>query len=400
MASPVDTSVKYVLSTMANAPTSNGASGSFIALLEAFLVTGWDTKTLTSLVVAGGVATATWTGSHSALELAVILVQGVTDKTALNGEQKVTGKQPNTLTFACPGVPDGAAAGTITIKMAPAGWTKPFSAAGRAVFKSAAVDAYGGGMCIRVDDTGTTSARVVAYESMSDVDTGLGPFPTPAQMAGGGYWAKSTAANATPAAYAMFADARFFFWHAIPGVATNATYLGGVTRGFGDLLARRPAGDAFAVALNYSIAPAVASQYEGSFDNSRNTLQNAMPRDFTGLGSAVLNIINPYVGSTTNSGSDTILGDFPSRFSGELFMSKEFIAPAISQPPRADIPGIRTIPQAKVADTLKFGDRVPGTGDLAGRTLLVVNPVTTGFSAAVAAGVAGVTLFDITGPWR
>lgn len=400
MASPVDTSVKYILSTMANAPTSNGASGSFIALLEAFLVTGWDTKALTSLVVAGGVATATWTGSHSALEHAVILVQGVTDKTALNGEQKVTGKQPNTLTFACPGVADGAAAGTISIKMAPAGWSKPFSAAGKAVFKSTAVEAFGGGMCLRVDDSGTTSARVVAYESMSDVDTGLGPFPAPVQMPGGGYWTKSTVASATPAAYAMFADARFFFWHAIPAFAANATYLGGVTRGFGDLLARRQAGDPFAVDLNYSAVQAVNSQYEGSFDNQRNVPQHATPRDFTGLGSAVLNIVNPYVGGTSNSGSDITLGEFPSRYSGELFMSREFIAPSTGQPPRADVPGIRTIPQTKVADSLKFGDRVPGTGDLAGRTLLVVNPVTTGFTGVVASGTTGATLFDITGPWR
>ncbi|ATA55340.1 hypothetical protein CKY39_20550 [Variovorax boronicumulans] len=400
MASPVDTSVKYVLSTMANAPTSNGASGSFIALLEAFLVTGWDTKALTSLVVAGGIATATWTGSHSALEHAVILVQGVTDKTALNGEQKVTGKQPNTLTFACPGVPDGAAAGSISIKMAPAGWSKPFSVAGRAVFKSAAVDALGGGMCLRVDDAGTTAARVVAYESMSDVDTGLGPFPAPAQMSGGGYWTKSTVASATPAAYAMFADARFFFWHPIPAFGANATFMNGTTRGFGDLLSRRASGDPFAVALNYSVAPAPASQYDGSFDNNRAVSQTATPRDFTGLGSAVLNTIKPYVGTQGNSGSDTTFGEFPSRYSGELFMSREFIVPGGALPPRADIPGIRTIPQSKVADSLRFGDRVPGTADLAGRTLLVVNPSISGFAAPTDAASAGVTLFDITGPWR
>jgi hypothetical protein len=33
--------------------------------------------------------------------------------------------------------------------------------------------------------------RASGYESMSDVNTGTGPFPTAAQVAGGGYWEKS-----------------------------------------------------------------------------------------------------------------------------------------------------------------------------------------------------------------
>ncbi|EPD32955.1 hypothetical protein HMPREF9701_06413, partial [Delftia acidovorans CCUG 274B] len=56
MASPVDTSVKHFLSSMTGAPVLSGTVGSMIALLDALLVTGFDTKTLTSLTVVGGVA--------------------------------------------------------------------------------------------------------------------------------------------------------------------------------------------------------------------------------------------------------------------------------------------------------------------------------------------------------
>ena len=50
---------------------------------------------------------------------------------------------------------------------------------------------------MRIDDTPGRYARMRAYESMSDVDTGIGPTPTDTQLAGGLYIPKSPEANAT-----------------------------------------------------------------------------------------------------------------------------------------------------------------------------------------------------------
>ena len=52
------------------------------------------------------------------------------------------------------------------------------------------------GALLRVDDSGTTVARVRMYETMSDIDTGTNPAPTDAKVNGGLYWWKSDAASA------------------------------------------------------------------------------------------------------------------------------------------------------------------------------------------------------------
>ncbi len=63
--------------------------------------------------------------------------------------------------------------------------------------------------------------------------------------------------------------------------------------------------------------------------------------------------------------------------------------------PRAWVPGVLHIPQSgAVAAGLTPRTTVAGSGEMAGRTLLVVgagNPNTSGYGAG---------LIDITGPWR
>ena len=405
MTSPVDTSVKHFLHTMSGAPVLNGTAGSLVALLDAVLVTGFDTKSLTSLVVASGVATASFTGTHSSTVDSVVVIAGVTGGPSgfagLNGEQKITGRPNATSATFATTLPDGTYTGSITMKMAPAGWSKPFSGTNKAVFRSVDVQAHSGGMFLRVDDAAATTARVTGYEAMTEVDTGTGPFPTTAQINGGGYWPKSINANATAVGYAVVADPRFFFIHVMPAMSGNVGFQIGTTRGFGDLISRRPSGDAFAVGLNYSTNAGASSQLDASFDHQRATTQTALARAHSGLGSSVLHACPPYIGgSSSMSGQDNWLGPGPSEITGELFLSRAYIAVAVSQPPRADVPGLLSIPQSAVADKIKFGDRVPGSGAMVGRNLLAVNGAISGFSSAAGSGAAGVTLFDITGPWR
>src|SRR5574337_1914064 len=60
----------------------------------------------------------------------------------------------------------------------PAGWAKPYSGTNLAAYRAAT----GNRFYFRVDDSGTVEARISGYETMSDVNTGTGQFPTTAQI--------------------------------------------------------------------------------------------------------------------------------------------------------------------------------------------------------------------------
>lgn len=395
MTSVVDTSVKHFHNLMAGAPVLSGTVGAMIGVLDACLINGFDVKTGTSLVVAAGVATLSFTGSHSATVDSVILVSGVTDITALNGEQKITAIGAGFVKFATAAA-NGTVAGTISFKMAPAGWAKVFTGTNLAVYQSA--DSAGMGMYLRVDDTGTTFIRVVGYESMTDVNTGVGAFPSAAQMSGGGYWIKSSVASAAAIPWVLFSDSRKFIFHNQSHFPSSTLYLGGSTRGFGDDLALRPGGDPYACSLNYSGSTnGVVQASEALLDGSTQSL-HAMPRPFTGLGSSTLHAIAAYNGTNNYSGLDGFLGAFPGPVDGGLRLSKRFFRDATSTAPRSDLPGLFHVPHSLVFDTFKTRDLVSGTGPLAGRRLMAVNPHFSGNSTG--SGGIGVSFIDITGPWR
>lgn len=404
MTSPVDTSVKHFSSVMTGAPVLNGTAGSLVALLDACLKDGFDTKTLTSLIVAGGVATALYTGTHSALVDAVVLIAGVTGGPSgwagMNGEQKITSKPGATSVTFATALPDGAYTGTITMKMAPAGWLKPFAATNFGVYKSANIASTG--MCLRVDDSATTVARVVGYESMSDVNTGVGPFPTAAQISGGGYWPKSSLASATAAGWFIVADDRAFLIHFVAGLPSSPVCVHGTTRGFGDAITLKPGGDPYACFLNYSVNSTSTSAFEISLDSSQSPLQTAFPRGYVGVGSAVLHACMPYTGSNSHSGADSSsLGPFPSQVDGSLKLSRRFFASQTSgQPPRADCPGLLSVPQSLAFDVFRMNDRVAGGGLFAGRNLVALNTAGTSLTTTPTNTNAGAAFVDITGPWR
>ena len=258
MASPVDTTVKHYRSDMPGAPVLNGVAGSKISQLDACLVTGYGLKAAASLVVASGIATLTFAGGASAAwPEAVILVAGASNA-ALNGEQKVLTANTTTVTFATAEA-DGTDAGTVTFKIAPAGWEKVYSKTNVAAYRSLSPESTK--MFLRVDDTNPQFVRVRGYEAMSDVDTGAGLFPTDAMIAGGGYWAKSDTTSAAAVAWILASDGRFFIDSVAPGSHRGMTHQNCFLRGFGDLIPKNPAGDAYLCGLSYSQATVAGSMY-------------------------------------------------------------------------------------------------------------------------------------------
>ena len=411
MVSVVDTSVKHFGSFMGAAmPVLNGVAGSMEALVYACLVTGIDTKALVSLTVSGGIATATYTGSHSATPESVVLISGVTGTlTALNGEQRIAAK-PNagSVQFAT-AAPDGVASGTITMKMAPLGWLRPFSGTNLGAYKSA--DPASTGMFLRMDDTGTQTCRVVGYESMSDITTGVGAFPLNTLIPGGGAWGKSAVANSNPVGWLLIGDGRNFYLHVSAyqgnGVSGFDRFTVGALRGFGDMIALRPSGDPYACALSAYCDPSnpgswVSYPTGGVFDNASSP-QLYTPRNFSGLGSAYAMTSYPYTGlAATVSGLDSTFSSFPSRIDGRLRLSRRYLRSfdASFQEPRCEVPGVLTIPQSTVAGQINHRDIVPATGELTGRKLMALSVGTAYSSDPSVTGNTGVTLIDITGPWR
>lgn len=409
MTSIVDTSVKLFTSDMANAPALTNANGSLIALLDAVLKDGFDVKSVTSLTVAGGVATLAWTGSHSAIPHAVIVVAGVTGGPAgfagMNGEQKVQTKPSVSSCTFLTALPDGAYTGTITIKIAPLGWEKPFSSgADKAAYRSADLESTR--MFLRVNDSYGTSARLVGMETMSDIDTGIGRFPTSAQAAGfaegGGWWPKADA-GAQSAPWVIVGDGRIFFYHASSFVSNGSAYNSYIIsnlRGFGDLIALRPGGDPYACMLGVQQGPGSAYPTYGTVDSASSNM-NFLPRDWTGVGSSHPNYCVPYTGGVNVvSGMDSTLGAFPSRIDGSMRVSRRFMSQnALGDAPRADVPGVLSIPQTGLGGMQHKG-LFDGTDELAGRKLLGLVVSNGGPNQLPTPTNAGMILIDVTGPWR
>ena len=382
MTSPVDTSVKWFRSTMPGAPALRGQAGSLISLLDACLVNGWGIQTASSVVIADGVATATFPSDHAAAVESVVLVAGATPS-GLNGEQKVTSAVSNVITWATAEA-DGTATGTITVKMAPAGWTKVYTGTNLAVYKSANPAAHG--QFLRVNDTSTTAARVLGYENMTAVSTGTGPFPTNTQVSGGFYWGKSIVAGSTDIQWSIAADSRGFYFNAGSFITLgDPLAVSGAAYFFGDLIPHSRSGDAFATLLT-GAPDSSWGNYGGQNIFSGSSATRAMPRKFDGVGTAIQPDLTPY--------STFAIGALPNPVNGRVAFSPLYVRDTTSQPGfRADMPGARFSlhyeTQLVLAPDQVFKDSV-------GRTRLnmaVANIMqsTSGFySLAV----------DITGPWR
>lgn len=240
-------------SSETGAPVLNNAAGSLIGVLDACLITGFNTKAVT-ITVAAGVATATANGhGFSGTYGKDVLIAGATPA-LLNGRKELTFVDTNTFRFAALGVADGAATGTITAKRDPLGWVKQFIGANKAIYKRSDVTATS--MMLRVLDTAVApayevEARVFMVETATDVDTYTGQSPpvTASQLGDGQYWNKGTS-DTTAKQWTLIGDSKGFYLVTQSGsqVLPSATgYCSGVM-GFGDFASLK-AGDAYNCAL-------------------------------------------------------------------------------------------------------------------------------------------------------
>lgn len=228
--------IKYFESTDAGAPTLNNAVGSMIALLDACLITGYNSKAVTSITVASGVATVVCTAHGYANTYGkAIRIAGATP-VGLNKDTQIANVSTNGFTFLCPGVADGVATGTLTAKYAPLDWTKQYSGTNKAMYKRGDVTATG--CMLRIDDTAVgQSCRALMVNSATDVDTYTGPAPLAAQITDGlgQYWSKGYN-SATAAPWMLVCDGLSMYLFVSSAVA-NLHY---IAHGFGDMIDFKP----------------------------------------------------------------------------------------------------------------------------------------------------------------
>lgn len=388
--------VKWAHSGMRGAPVISGVAGSLIGALRTFLITGFAPTAAVSATALDGIATIMLPSAQSFEEHAVVLLAGATTA-GFNGEERVLTTASDRITVAT-SAPNGPISGAITVRYAPVGgWEEVFSKTNVSVFRSA--DATGSRFYLRVDDTGTTFARVVGYEAMSDVDTGSGAFPSAAQSSGGGYWHKSGIANTTPIRWKMFADALFLSLAIAAESRQGASFTAAPLRGFGNPIALSPSRDVWSALI--CVSSSSNTQNNGFLDSCVASIAGNgihCARQISGFGGSVVCNPRAYTSNATEtSGLSSILGGAPSVVDGEVKHSKLFLVEsAANSPPRADIPGVRFIPQTGVGALLADGDILLGSGDLQGRRLMAVN--TASNQGTLSPG--GVYLVDLTGPWR
>ena len=374
--------VKYFSSAMPGAPTLNGTSGSLLGIISACLVNGWGSVTLDSVTIASNVITFNKT-AHNFVVDQVIEVSGITTPAAANGQYVIASKTTDSFTAVCSGISDQSATGTILCKVASAGWSKPYTGTNKAVFKSP--DATSNKPCLRVLDTGTTTARLNGYTAMTGVDTGTDIFPTAAQVSGGVYWEKSTTANSTARSWILVADSRaFYFWRSPDGETTI-----NVMDYFCEFVSEKT-GDAYNVALSGARdVYGLSSPRDQAVDGAGNT--HWAPREYTQTGTAIqLEIFrSPITGAGYASGTYGMT--YPSVMNGGLLLS------VVQLPVSAfasagyrclSFPGVFHTPQ----NALTHGDFVTNVPGLAGRKLLVTGMQSWNGNTRV--------FLDITGPWR
>lgn len=395
--------IKVYTSLQQGAPIINGVAGSLITALDAILVDGYGQVNVSSITRSGTTATVTTATAHGFSTGDVALIAGAAE-TEYNGEFVVTVTGATTFTYDVVGSPSTPATGTITSKRAPAGFTKVFSGTNKAVYRSN--DLSSRRHYFRIVDDGTTSggareARLWGYETMSDVDTGTGMYPTTGQHPNGFFCQKSYTADSTGRNWVLITDGKTVYHFAYidssvssgditaPGSSMNAF-------AFGDAIEFKP-GDAYLsfVTGNSSSNQFSSTQYCGLF-NGATSITASTPstsqatiiasRDFTGVaGARQMQIfasgLNSSIGASVNI-------SYPHQIDNGFYMVPALLTQGSPALIRGRLPGFFEPLHGPCFPNTQIVENVQG---YTGRKFMMLWGKN---SSSV-----GACLIDITGPW-
>lgn len=365
----MSTSVKFLHSELPGAPVLSGTAGSLIAVLDACLVNGWGLLTAQSASVANGVCTLNFATGHSFEVDTVALVAGASSA-EINGKRRISAAGANLVRFPSPGVADGPLSGTITIKVAPAGWEKVYSGVNKAAYRS--LSPNGTGAYLRVDHSNAQFARIRGYSSMTDVDTGADPTPADAQVNGGLYVPVSNAANASARRWIIAASDKFVHIQ----VANHSSYpFDYASTAAGDFKSLK-AGDGY----RFMIVSDPSDTSTNSSPGISNSLHTAsgyvgcyVMRSYTQTGGAIpAYLYKPGFTYPTYSGSaGHPIGPNPINNSIEICPTLFLEGNNSSGNRRGEVPGLYGIPHY-LGSALDSKDRIEAAIGLPGHTLIAV----------------------------
>lgn len=390
------TTVNLFRSTDAGAPVLSANQGSLIDVLDACLVNGYNSKTIT-ITRSGQTATATSTSHGFALDGGTKVRISGAAQSEYNGDFVIFSVTTNTFSFTVTGTPATPATGTITAAVAPLDWGKPFSGTGLAAYRSNVVT--GTRLYLRINDNNPDAnayqtAKMVGYETMSDINTGVAPFPTVAQYATGMWVAKSNRAAGLANPWVLIGDGSSFYLACNPSPQNTGTFR---LYHFGDLASFMQSdpygcfitGDA-SNSVNLS---ADATSYLVQIIASTtlvSTPSGYLARAYTQLGgSATAGLHGNFTLGGTLSGYSGVV-PFPNPCNNGLYLSPHYVSESASL--RGKLPGMWQMLQVRPFNASNV--IIPADQNPVSRRLVTLSTAGSGFSTY------GERAFDIDGPWR
>lgn len=395
--------IKIYMSTQQGAPTMNGVAGSMITVLDAVLVNGYGSVSVTSITRTSTTATLTSATAHGLATGDTALIAGAVE-TDYNGEFVVTVTSATTFTYTVANSPTTPATGTITSKRAPAGFTKSFSATNKGVYR--ANDVSGLRHYYRFVDDGTTAggareARLTGYVTMSDVDTGTDLHPPSGTLTSGYFWNKTDTADSSGRHWIFITNGRTVYYFACIGSTTASgditapgSFLSG--GGFGDIIPYK-SGDSYASFVTGSGSANLFSstQYNGLF-NAATSITNGtlstsqalitFPRDFTAVagsrsGQVFASALSSAVGSSASI-------SYPHTIDNGFYMAPILITQGSPSLIRGRLPGTFESLHGNCFPNTQIIENIQG---FSGRKFMMV----WGRNGSS----SGSLVIDITGPW-
>lgn len=209
--------------------------GDLATTLDAALVNGFATQSITGITRSGTTATATKT-AHTYLNGQRVTISGAT-QTDYNGTFRIFGVTANTFNFTVSGSPTTPATGTILGRLTGLGWGIAFTATNQRAYRATT----GLRHYLMVNDNSNVNTSIVrGFTAMTAVTTGTGPFPSVTQSSTNLRWPRPdpTSYPSTSApndSWVVVGDDKRFFIGICLGSGTRYWY------GFGEFQSFRPA---------------------------------------------------------------------------------------------------------------------------------------------------------------
>lgn len=282
---------------------------------------------------------------------------------------------------------------------AAAGWAKPYQTTNVAAYRAPA----GNRFYCRVDDTSGAVARVFGTETMTDINAYTGQFPSNTQANGGQYIHKSSTADATLRSWVLVANDRFFImiiqstssiWAAL-----DYQFCGGHWA-FGEIVSYKPGDQYNTVLIACPSATQAANSVLGQISRNANPVISGHHFARSALQIGIPVAFNKVIANDPSDHANGAIGGYsaytpyPDPITGGVLTSPilltEFIQNRILV--RGRLPGLWAMLHHY---GFNHGDVIPGTGDLAGKSFLVVRLSGAGSSSLY----SGNALLEISDTW-